>query len=131
MDIQDKYKYFAGDGFLDLPVGPGVITAQVDVAHYDGGTFIPGLIKQTDIMGEAGFMFDPLKIGPIVRVEHRTGGTNSAGTTLVDQTKISGGLAWFGYGHNSNLKAFFSNTKDKGANKGANQFDLQWQVYLF
>ena len=32
-DFQDKYKYFGGNLFVDLPVGPGVVTAQFDVVQ--------------------------------------------------------------------------------------------------
>src|SRR5205814_5387031 len=46
-DIQKSYKYFGGDFLLDLPVGPGIVTAQADVVHWDGGDFIPSLPKHT------------------------------------------------------------------------------------
>ena len=36
----------------------GIATAQVNVAHWDGGTFIPALAKQTAVMAEAGYNFD-------------------------------------------------------------------------
>ena len=126
IDIQDKYKYFAGDALVDLPVGPGVLTAQLNVAHWDGGTFIPALVKQTAYMGEAGYNFSPPGIGPIVRFEHLTVNGAPANTD-----RFGAGLAWWALGHNSNLKAFYTNSKTQRAARAINQFDLQWQLYFF
>jgi len=65
-DFHDAYKYFAVDGILDMPSGPGVATAQVNVTHWDGGTFVP-LPSQTAVMGEAGFLLASLPVSPMVR----------------------------------------------------------------
>jgi len=130
-DFQDKYKYFAVDGIVDMPLGPGVVTGQVNVAHWDGGSFIPTLVKQTDIMAEAGYNFAAFHVSPILRFEKRMGSTPATGAPLVDQTRIGGGLAFWPYGHNTNVKAFFINVKDSGASKSANQFNLQWQVFAY
>ena len=126
IDIQDKYKYFAGDAFVDLPAGPGVVTAQVNVAHWDGGTFIPALPKQTAIMAEAGYNFSPPGIGPIARFEHLD--VNGAAPNT---DRFGGGLAWWALGHTSNLKAFVTHSKTQQAPRSVNQFDLQWQLYFF
>ncbi len=128
-DTQSSYHYFAGDLFADLPLGPGVFTAQVDVAHWTGGTFI-ALAKETAVMGEAGYNFDAVHVSPIVRVEHLWGGTSPGGTTSVDQTRAGGGLAFWPYGHTSNLKAFYTRTTETGGVHAANQFNLQWQLYF-
>jgi len=125
-DFQDKYKYFAVDGFADLPLGPGVLTAQVNLAHWDGDTFIPGLLKQTALMGEAGYLVAGIGLSPIIRAERLWGSG-----TLADQTILGGGLAFWPYGHNSNLKLFYTHLKVDGADRGTNQFNLQWQVYFF
>jgi hypothetical protein len=131
-DIQDKYKYFAGDVFVDMPLGPGVVTGQVNVAHWDGGAFIPGLIKQTALMGEAGYAIADIRVSPIVRAEKRFGTTgDTPATTIRDETRIGGGVAFWPYGHNTNVKAFYTHVKTDGAARGYNQFNLQWQVYIF
>jgi hypothetical protein len=125
VDIQDSYKYFAGDVFADVPVGPiGGVTAQVNVAHWDGGTFIAALPKQTAIMGEAGFRFMPINLSPIVRFEHLSG-------NVATQNRIVGGLAFWPYGHNSNVKLFYTHFKEDGAARGTNQVNLQWQLYAY
>jgi len=129
-DIQDKYKYFAGDGIADLPAGPGVFTAQVNFARWDGGTFITSLPKQTAIMGEVGYNIAAAQISPIVRYEHLSFATSASGTATAAQTRYVGGLAYWPYGHNSNLKAFYSRVNAEGF-KGINQINLQWQLYFF
>jgi hypothetical protein len=128
-DTQSSYHYLAGDIFADLPLGPGVFTAQVDVAHWTGGTFIP-LAKETAVMGEAGYNFDAVHLSPIVHVEHLWGGTSPGGITSVDQTRAGGGLAFWPYGHTSNLKAFYTRNTEAGGAHAANQFNLQWQLYF-
>jgi hypothetical protein len=129
-DFQSDYKYFAFDAFVDLPVGPGVLTAQVNVGHWDGGGYL-AIAKQTAIMGEAGYNFAGIKVSPIVRVEHLSADSLVAAGPRLVQTRYAGGLAWWPYGHNSNLKAFYTRIQQDNADHGANQFNLQWQVYFF
>jgi hypothetical protein len=123
-DTQSSYHYFAGDGFADLPLGPGVFTAQVDVAHWNGGSFITALPKQTALMSEVGFNFDAFHLNPIFRFEHLW-------ETGANQTRVGGGLAFWPYGHNSNLKAFFMHDTLDGSAHAANQINVQWQLYFF
>jgi hypothetical protein len=125
-DFQDSYKYFAVDGFADLPAGPGLVTAQVNFAYWNGNGFIPLLLKESALMGEAGYTLSGLGLGPIVRVERLWGSGR-----LADQTRFGGGVAYWPYGHNSNFKLFYTHIKDDGASAGADQFNLQWQVYFF
>ena len=59
--------------FVDMPLGPGVVTGQVDYSHWDGGTYIlaPTVTpKQWALDGEAGYTFVGFKFAPIVRIEH-------------------------------------------------------------
>jgi hypothetical protein len=125
-DTQGSYHYEGADVFADLPLGPmGVFTAQVDVSHWNGNTFIPGFIRQTALGAEAGFLFTPLFLSPILRVDHLWI-DNAANTS-----RYGGGLAFWPYGHNSNLKAFYTYVKENGASRGANQINVQWQLYFF
>jgi hypothetical protein len=122
-DTQSSYHYFAGDGIADLPAGPGIFTAQVDVAHWNGGTFIPGLPKETALMSEVGYNVDAVHVSPIFHGEYLW-------STAANQSRLGGGFAFWPYGHNSNLKAFYTRNTESGQPHGDNQFNLQWQLYF-
>ncbi len=124
-DFQSDYKAYSADGFLDMPLGPGVVTAQVDYSHWDGGTYLP-LPKQWAVQGEAGYTFLPVAIAPIVRVEHL-----HVDTPDTTQNRYAGGLAYWCYGHNSNVKFFYTRIQEDGAAHGANQINLQWQIFVY
>jgi hypothetical protein len=126
-DFQDDYKYWAVDGIVDLPAGPGVITAQVNLAQWDGGTFIAALPKQTAYMGEAGYLFSAISLSPILRFE-RLLVSNAA---LPDETRYVGGVAFWPFGHNSNIKAFYSRISASNAVHDYDRFNLQWQLYFY
>jgi hypothetical protein len=126
VDVQDAFKSFDGDAFLDMPMGPGVLTAQVDVAHWDGGTFIPALVKQTAFMSEVGFNFAGALVSPIFQYQ-QLWTTPSADNTY----RVGGGLAFWPFGHNSNLKAFYTYIHPDNEVRAANQINVQWQVFFF
>ena len=134
------YLYFAADAFADLPVGPGVVTAQLNFAHWNGHMFIPtvmvagqpGIVleEQTAVMGEAGFTFFAARLSPIVRVEH------IEGPTLPPQNRYAGGIALWPFGHNFNLKVFYTRITQaqpplSAPVHDANQINIQSQVYFF
>jgi hypothetical protein len=122
------YKYFAGDVLVDLPLGPaGVLTAQVNVAYWNGGTTVPAVTpKAIAVMGEAGFLIGGVGLSPIIHAERLfIDGDNN------DDMYLGGGLAWWPYGHNSNLKAFYTYRKAQAAMDGGSQINVQWQLYFF
>jgi hypothetical protein len=130
-DFQSDYKAYSFDGFLDMPLGPGVATAQVDYSHWDGGGYVP-LDKQWAVQGEAGYTFLPIAVAPIVRIEHFHDDTPAPRITpFATQNRYAGGLAYWCYGHNSNLKFFYTRIQQDGAAHGANQFNLQWQIFVY
>jgi hypothetical protein len=126
-DFESDYKAYSFDGFLDMPLGPGVVTAQVDYSHWDPGTYLPVAIlpKQWALQGEAGYTFLPVALSPIVRVEHSH---IDIGAT---QNRCAGGLAYWCYGHNSNVKFFYTRAQEDGASHGYNQLNLQWQIFIY
>jgi hypothetical protein len=128
-DFQDNYKYLAVDGILDLPIGPGVLTAQVDVVQMDGDDWLTTLPKQTAVMGEAGFTFASLRLAPIVRFEMRKMDVNEAANP--DETRIGGGLAYWAHSHSFNVKAFFTHIDPDFAAHAYNSINVQTQVFLF
>jgi hypothetical protein len=133
VDVQDDYIHFGADGFLDLPLGPGLLTAQANLAHYDGKGFLVAggistpLPKQTSVMAEAGYLIDAIDLSPIVRFERQ-----SLSATSTHETRVGGGIAFWPYGHGFNVKAFYQRvTPDAAGQHGFNQFNLQSQVYVF
>ncbi len=77
-------------------------------------------------MGEAGYIIGGIWLSPIVRSEQLWGSGSTA-----DETRVGGGVAFWPYGHNTNVKAFYTYAKTSGISKGTNQFNVQWQVFLF
>ena len=139
-DIQKSYKYFGGDVLVDLPAGPGIFTLQADVVRWDGGTFIPTLPKHTAYMVEVGYLIGPLMLSPIFRYERLVGqmipNPDPTMAPLVDptdpyETRIGGGLAFWPFGQNSNLKAFYSRVHYEPGIHDYNQINVQWQLYFF
>jgi hypothetical protein len=135
VDVQDDYIHWGGDAFVDMPVGPGVVTAQVNVAHYDGKNFLvsnmlpgsTGLAKQNSVMAEAGYLIDAINLSPIVRFEKQW-----VNTTDTTETRVGGGVAFWPYSHGFNVKAFLMHvTPSAMGQHGFNQFNLQTQVYVF
>ncbi|HET7544132.1 MAG TPA: hypothetical protein VFK05_29875 [Polyangiaceae bacterium] len=128
VDLQGGYHHWAVDGFADLPLGPGTLTAQVNFGKWNGNTFT-ALTNQTAIMAEAGYRIDGIGLAPIVKFEQQNIADSDAANT-----RFGGGLGWFPYGHNINLKAFFTNINAKpatGDSHSYNQFQLQWQLYFY
>jgi hypothetical protein len=133
-DTQKSYHYYGGDVFADLPLGPGIFTGQVNLVHMTGGTFIPfvpatattaatGLPKQTALMGEIGYNIDAIHVSPIVRAEYLW-------SQAPNQGHYGGGFAFWPYGHNSNIKAFYLRNTQAGSAHGDNQVNVQWQLYF-
>lgn len=126
-DFESDYKAYAFDGFLDMRLGPGIVTAQIDYSHWDPGTYLPVTLlpKQWALQGEAGYTFLPVAVAPMVQIEHLH---IDNGAT---QNRYSGGLAYWCYGHNSNVKFLYTRIQEDGAAHGANQFQLQWQIFVY
>lgn len=133
-DTQNSYHHWAVDGFLDLPLGPGALTAQVNFNKWNGGDLLPPaamaatgpLPNQTAIVAEAGYRFEAVKLSPILRFERLNivnGGT--------DENRYGAGLAFWPYAHNVNLKAFYQRVEPTPNLDGYNQFNLQWQLYFY
>jgi hypothetical protein len=127
VDTQSSYHYYAGDVFADLPVGGGgVFTAQINVAHWQGGSFV-ALPSETAFMSEAGFNIGGIHLSPILHYEYLHA---PATATSGNQSRTGGGLAWWPFGHSSNLKAFYTRNYQQNTPHDDNQFNVQWQLYF-
>jgi hypothetical protein len=131
VDHQDNYTAFAVDAFVDLPLGPDVLTAQLAFMHFGNGdpTWI-AVADQNDIVAEAGYRLSALKISPIVRFEDQIFDAVGMGdsTSLL---RISAGVAWWPMGHNLNVKLFYTYVKPSSPLEAWNQLNLQVQLYVF
>lgn len=125
-DVQHDYKSTAIDAFLDRPLGPGAITAQVDLAKFDGGKFLTAVPEQNDQLFELGYYINKLKISPVVQYVHR----DRMGSTTGDEARTFVGLNWWRAGHNANLKAGFTRIEPRHAQK-LNEFTVQLQFFYF
>lgn len=120
----NSYHTVSADGFLDLPVGPGVLTAQVDYTNWHGGTIIPAGLPKNSIAAEAGFTIGEIKLSPIVRYERLWG-------DVLTNQRYAGGVAFWPYEHSVNVKLFYSRIQVENAAHGANQVNAQLQLYYF
>jgi hypothetical protein len=127
-DFQDQYKSGGGDIILDLPVGPGLISAQANVMYWDGGNFIQTLHPHTAIMAEAGYLIRALMLSPVARFEYLISHEPAASTP--SEARYGGGLAFWPWGHTSNFKAFYTYVHRDPAPQDYSQFNLQWQVWF-
>jgi hypothetical protein len=127
-DIQDAYRYTAADAFLDVSFGPGVLTAQVDVARWDGHGWLD-MPEQMAVMGEAGYLIRPLRWSPIGRFERRW--VEDETNLVPDETRLSGGMAFWPYGHNMNVKAFYTRVEPSPAAHAYGQLNVQSQLFIF
>jgi hypothetical protein len=130
--FDDAYHTFDVDAFVDLPLGPGVLTVQDDFVGWHGGTMITGLPKWTQTI-EAGYNITDLMISPIVRYERRWGGvgTGAMPTDLPTIDRYALGIGFWPFGHNVNVKVFYSRIQEQNAAHGANQVNAQLQLYYF
>jgi hypothetical protein len=136
-----KYQSWGGDFLVDLPLGPGVLTAQANVVQWDGGTFLP-LPKDRAYMGELGYLIGQIKLSPIVRVESLVAPLVPSDATMPGSPRIAdpnnpsevrygGGLAFWPFGHNSNLKVFFTHVHRNIGLHDFNVISAQLQLFYF
>jgi Phosphate-selective porin O and P len=122
----DDFRAYDADVFVDHPLGPGAVTGQFDYNHFDGGSRAPTLPKQNDILVEAGYLINALKLTPLLQFARRDVTGGSAG----DETFTSVGANYYWAGLNANVKAAYTRINPKGLSK-QNEFTVQLQVFYF
>jgi hypothetical protein len=125
-DRQRDFRAYDADAFFDHPLGPGAVTAQFDYNHFDGGSRLTTLLKQNDLLVEAGYLIKALKLTPLLEFARRDIDGGSAG----DQTITSVGANYWWAGLNANVKAAYSRISPTGLSK-QNEFTVQLQVFYF
>lgn len=126
LDTQDDYRGYDGDVFVDLPIGPGSGTAQINITRFDGGVTLPTIAKQNSQLVELGYFIDALKLTPFVQFANRDILARSVG----DETRTSIGASFWPAGHNANVKAAYTRVSPGGSPK-QNEFTVQLQLFYF
>jgi len=126
-DTQEDYESFGVDAFWDQPLGGGNgITVQADWTSLDGDVFLTSLPEQENLLVEAGFYMDGLKLLPFVQYAEQ----DFDDVTRADQDKLMIGLGWMFGGHNANLKLSFAQISTDGA-EDVDEIWLNFQVFKF
>ena len=125
-DLQAEYEAFDADAFLDYPLGPGAVTAQVAYQHIDGDTTFQTLPKQNVVMFEVGYLLGQLRLTPVFQFTRRAVDDTTAG----DETRWSAGLNYWLTGHNANIKAAYGRIEPRGA-RDQSQFIVQLQLFYY
>ena len=125
-DRQRDFRAYDADVFFDHPFGPGAVTSQFDYNHFDGGNRLTTVPKQNDVLVEAGYLINALKLTPFLQFARRDIADGSAG----DETITSVGANYWWAGLNANVKAAYGRISPKGLHK-QNEFTVQLQVFYF
>ena len=124
-DRQDAYKQTTGDVTVDLPVNGGdVFSFDGNYWVYDGGTFIPTLMKQKDWSMQAAYLFKSTSVAPILRFEQRrfdnpgttnnaagTGAVSAAPNSNLNESRTCLGFAYYLKEQRANFKLFYNSIK--------------------
>jgi hypothetical protein len=126
VDAQKEYRAYAVDLFVDHPVGPGSVTAQIDYLSFDGDPTAPALPKQRDWLAEAGYYLPQAKLMPWLKLE----GRQVKGASSQNEQRYQLGLTYYVMAHNVNLKAGVGRVHTEPSGNG-NLFTVQLQGFYF
>jgi hypothetical protein len=127
-DKQEGYGQYGADVFVEQPLaGTGqAVTFQANWMRYDGGAFVPSLLKHDAYEIEAAVHLAKGRVSPFVQYAAKDFTLASA----PDQTHWQAGVAWWMAGHQRSLKV------SAGRQHTANQRDrtlvlAQLQIYFY
>lgn len=128
VDRQDDYMATSVDFYVDHPLQAGKlgVTAQVNYARYDGGQTFATMPKQDVWFLEAGLFHKASKLGPFLQWTRK----DVAVAGVADESKFTGGLAYWANGHRFNIKAGIGRVTKTGV-RNRTQFVVQGQVFMF
>ena len=126
-----------------FPLGPGIVTAQVDIVRWND-EIVSEMPVPTDTayMVQAGYLIAPIMttlfgqyerlVAPDVAMMDAYGNTTMVpDATNPSENRYGGGLSFWPYGHNMNLKVLGAHVTRNPAPHAFNQINLQWQLYFF
>jgi hypothetical protein len=125
-DKQEDYRAYDADGFLDLPLVLGAVTAQIDYNRFDGKTFFRTLPQQNTYLAELGVLLRPVRVTPFVQWTNR----DLTGTSLGDEHRTSVGAAYWWAAHNANVKAAYTRVTP-AVTAEQHEFTLQLQLFYY
>jgi len=82
--------------------------------------------ESLDALIEAGLYFGAIKLGPFIQYASE----DFKDPLRIDETRATGGLAYYIAGHNNNLKLSYTRIEPKHGDS-RKQINLQWQVFQF
>lgn len=125
-DLQDNYRGYAADLFLDHPWGPGAVKFQIDYLMFDGGTFLPTLPEQRDWLIQAGYYFYKINWMPWLKTEEKRVSADSD----LNERRYQAGLTYYLSAHNLNIKGAYGKINPE-TGESADQFTIQLQAFYF
>ncbi|RPJ69951.1 MAG: hypothetical protein EHM24_17015 [Acidobacteria bacterium] len=130
VDHQGGYTATGADVFVDQPLSGGSrsLTGQVNYTHYNGGASLGALPHQEVWLVEAGMYDKATRLGPFAQLTTRR--LSAASAAASDESKVTGGLAYWAQGHRFNVKLGIGRSTRTGA-PSRTQVVLQGQLYVF
>ena len=126
-DKQEDYQTYGLDAFYDQPLGDGNgLTLQANWSNVDGDDFLTTLPEQQNMLLEAGFYLNSMKLLPFVQYSDRDFDDSALG----DEDKFQIGLGYMFSGHNGNLKVSYGQWGKDGSDD-RDEFWLQLQLFKF
>lgn len=125
-DLQKDYTAHAVDFVIDRPWGPGAVKFQIDYMMFDGGTSLPTLPKQHDLLVQAGYFLSEINWMPWLKAEERR---VSADRNL-NERRYQLGLTYYLSAHNLNIKGAYGKINPETGGS-ADQFTIQLQALYF
>lgn len=125
-DLQDNYRAYAADLFLDHPWGPGAVKFQIDYLMFDGGTFLPTLPEQRDWLVQAGYYFSEVDWMPWLKTEEKRVSADSD----LNERRYQVGLTYYLSAYQLNIKGAYGKINPE-TGESADQFTIQLQAFYF
>ena len=134
VDAQATYSAYNGNLFATIPVGSkekrGEFATQLQWTHYDGGAWIPTILRQNDYLGELAFLFPGTKISAFGKYELQKFSDDYAVSKDVKRWAV--GFNY--YVSKQNLKVTGQYQKispDASTIPSQNEFTVQLQLFYF
>ncbi len=138
VDVQGSYRTYSAALAASQPVFKGdEINALVQYFHYEGGTTVPTIPVQNDVLVELAYYISGISLAPFAKVESQYF-VDGAINQNKGVTYVGGGLKYFVADSNFNIGLAYTrtlprsdSTTDSVARPGLNRFTLQLQAFYY